>query len=219
MGVRVTGAGRTRSFVEAVFRGAVACFFFFLGPSATLRHCYAQGIFALAGGSVSDIDNSGNVNFTLQFSYPPNFFSCDTGGRQANGFQFYIGTTTNVPQFYPPRPYASLVRGGEIYLGNGLVIRNDGPPDDGDPNSGGWGSVRGTVPFALNGATLTLRVPASMLNVTGPFAYSLLLTSYGGATHAPYTGLSGGAIPVPEPVSGALVALAIVGRWVIRKHA
>lgn len=218
MGVRASGAGRRGFFVEAVSRGAAACFFFFLSFSATLQ-CQAQGSFALVGGSVSDIDNSGNVNFTLQFSYPPDFFSCDAGGRQANGFQFYIGTTTNVPQFYPPRPYASLIRGGEIYLGNGIAIRNDGPPDDGEPNSGGWGAVRGTVPFSLNGSSLTFAVPAAVLNVQGSFAYSLLLTSYGGATHSPYTGASGGDIPLPEPAVGALVTLAILSRWVLRKNA
>jgi hypothetical protein len=159
----------------------------------------AQGGFVLQCGYISDIDTSGNINFTLRLNRAPDFFTSDEYGRQADAFQFYIGTTTNIPVFYPPRPYASLVRGGEIQYGNGLIIRNDGPPDDSDPNSGGWGSVRGTVPFSLNGALLQFSIPADVLNVQGPFAYSLILTSFGAETHDPYTGDSGGPIPVPEP--------------------
>jgi hypothetical protein len=97
------------------------------------------------------------------------------------------------------------------------MIRNDGPPDDSDPQSGGWGSVRGSVPYSLSGETLTLSVPADVLNVQGTFAYSLLLTSFGAATHNPYTGDSGGPIPVPEPASLSLALAAAVTRLFFRK--
>ena len=176
----------------------------------------AQAAFALQGGYITDVDASGDINFTLQFSRTPDFFTCDQYGRQADAFQFYIATTTNVPAFYPPRPYASLIRGGEIQYGNGLVIRNDGPPDDSDPSSGGWGSVRGYVPFSLSGDILMFSVPADILNVQGPFAYSLLLTSFGAATHDPYTGLSGGTIPVPEPTSLSVAFVALAAGFLFR---
>jgi hypothetical protein len=177
----------------------------------------AQGTLTLEAGYVSDIDSFGAVNFTLQFSRTPDFLSLDQYGRQADAFQFYIATSTNIPVFYPPRPYASLIRGGEINYGNGIVIRNDGPPDDSDPHSGGWGSVRGSVPYTLNTDTLTFSVPADVLNVQGTFAYSLLLTSFGAATHNPYAGDSGGPIPVPEPVPLSFAFAAVVTRLCFRK--
>ena len=177
----------------------------------------AYGTFTLEAGSVSDIDNAGNVTFTLQFNRAPDFFSSDQYGRQADAFQFYIATSTNIPLFYPPRPYASLIRGGEIYYDNAIVIRNDGPPDDNDPHSGGWGSIRGSVPYTLNADTLTFFVPADVLDVQGTFAYSLLLTSFGAATHNPYTGDSGGPIPVPEPANFSLALTAALTRLIFRK--
>src|ERR1035437_9322593 len=122
----------------------------------------AQGTFGLQAGYISDIDNSGNVTFTLQFNRAPEFFTCDQYGRQADAFQFYIATSTNIPVFYPPRPYASLIRGGEINFDNAIVIRNDGPPDDNDPHSGGWGSIRGSVPYTLNANILTFSAPADV---------------------------------------------------------
>ena len=176
----------------------------------------AYGTFTLEAGSVSDIDNSGNVTFTLQFNRAPDFFTLDAYDRQADAFQFYIATTTNIPLFYPPRPYASLIRGGEIYYDNAIVIRNDGPPDDNDPHSGGWGSVRGNVPYSLSSQTLIFSVPADVLDVQGPFAYSLLLTSFGAATHNPYTGDSGGPIPVPEPATFSLALAAALTRLFFR---
>jgi hypothetical protein len=172
----------------------------------------AQGTLTLEAGYVSDIDSFGGVNFTLQFSRTPDFLSLDHYGRQADAFQFYIATSTNIPVFYPPRPYASLIRGGEIQYGNGLIIRNDGPSDETDPHSGGWGSVRGSVPYTLNADSLTFSVPADVLNVQGSFAYSLLLTSFGAATHDSYSGDSGGPIPVPEPAPFSLVLAAAVTR-------
>ena len=177
----------------------------------------AEDTLTLEAGSVSAIDNLENVTFTLQFNRAPDFFTCDEFGRQADAFQFYIATTTNIPIFFPPRPYASLIRGGEIHLGDGIIIRNDGPPDDSDPNSGGWGSVRGSVPYSLSGETLSFSVPADVLDVQGPFAYSLLLTSFGAATHNPYTGDSGGPILVPEPSLFSLALVAAITRLCFRK--
>jgi hypothetical protein len=64
----------------------------------------------------------------------------------------------------------------------------------------------------LNADSLTFSVPADVLNVQGSFAYSLLLTSFGAATHDSYSGDSGGPIPVPEPAPFSLVLAAAVTR-------
>lgn len=181
--------------------------------------CRAQGTIVLESGFVSDVDSFGNVNFKLLFNRPPDFFDTDAYDRQADAFQFYIATSTNVPIYYPPRPYASLIRGGEIHYGAGIVVRSDGPPDDSDPHSGGWGSIRGEVGFNVAGDAVWFSVPAGVLGVQGPFAYSLLLTRYGAATRNPYTGESGFPIPVPEPAATTLLLAAFLARVAVRKEA
>jgi hypothetical protein len=181
----------------------------------TLASNAAEGTLTISAGYVSDIDNSGLIDFALQFNRAPDFFTCDDYGRQADAFQFYIATSTNVPVSFPPRPYASLIRGGEISYDNHIVIRNDGPPDEAEPHSGGWGFVRGAVTYTLNTDTLTFSVPAEVLDVQGPFAYSLLLTSFGAATHDPFAGGSGGPISIPEPGPLFLVLAASVARLLL----
>jgi uncharacterized membrane protein len=163
----------------------------------------AQVTFGLTNGYVSNIDGGSNVAFSLTFNQVPDFFALDQSGRQASGFQFYISTSTNTPS----SPYASLIRGDEIHIAGVIPIRDDGQPDTTDPNSGGWGSIRGSVPDVLNGQTLTFSVPASVLNVSGPFGYELVLDSYGGMT-SNYFGASGGPIIPPLPP-------APVGRYTI----
>ena len=69
----------------------------------------------------------------------------------------------------------------------------------------------------MSGSTLTFSVPADVLDVQAPFAYSLLLTSFGAATHNPYTGDSGGPIPVPEPSLFPLALAAAITRLCFRK--
>ena len=173
----------------------------------------AHGAFQLRSGHVGDVDVAGNVPFSLTFNQVPDFFTVDRYGRQAHSFQFYIGRSTNVPRF-STRPFASLIRGEEIRVANDIRIRNDspGPSTDPDPNSGGWGSIRGSVPYTLDGQTMTFAVPATVLNVQGQFGYNFLLFEYGAYVSPQYPGLSGGAIPVvPEPSSAALAALAGVG--------
>jgi probable HAF family extracellular repeat protein len=155
----------------------------------------AQGTFVLTNGYVSNIDAGSNVNFSLTFNQVPDFFTVDQVGRQANGFEFYISTSTNITT---TGPFASIIRGDEIHVAGDLRIRNDNPPDTADTNSGGFGSIRGSVPYVLNGQTLTFSVPASVLNVSGPFGYELDLLSYGGRTSY-YNGLAGGPIIPPPP--------------------
>ena len=200
--VRVTETGK-KTFKGA---GAIAGQYLYALLVACLlsagSRSFADDLFGLTSGYVGNIDHAGNIRFSLTFNQPPDFTTVDSFDRQQNGFQFFIATSPVVPSDSPSRPYASLIRGNEIWVANDIRIRNDGPPDT-DPISGGWGSVRGSVPYRLHGDTLTFFVPASVLNVSGRFGYSLLLTTYGAGNPTVYKGLSGGAIPVcvPEPSS------------------
>ena len=119
------------------YRLAIALRAYFFCVAA---NSHAQGPFLLTSGSVGNIDGGGNVDFSLTFNQVPDFFTVDQFGRQANSFQFYIATSP-FPGLYPPRPYASLIRGEEIHVAGDLRVRNDNPPDP-DPNASGWGSIQ-----------------------------------------------------------------------------
>jgi hypothetical protein len=144
-------------------------------------YAHAQETFQLITASVGNLDGASNVDFCLTFNRAPDFFTVDQYDRPADSFQFYVSTDTNKPNLYPARPYASLIRGDEIHVADDIRVRNDSPPDS-DPDAHGWGSLRGSVPYKLNGQTLTFSIPSSVLNVSGPFGYTLMLTSYGAST-------------------------------------
>ena len=69
----------------------------------------------------------------------------------------------------------------------------------------------------MSGQTLIFSVPADVLNAQGPFAYSLLLTGFGAATHNPYTDDSGGPTSVPEPAFLSLALVVASSGWLFRK--
>ena len=156
--------------------------------------------FSVTSGYVGNPDTQGNVAFSLTFNCVPDFRTVDEYGRSAYNFQFYLATNAVVPPTDqdPPSPYACVIRGpedisviGEIRVrGNPPELMDTNAPPNDDPLSGGWGPVQGSTLYSMTGPTMTFSLPASALNVTGSFAYGLLLVTYGGwSTH--YSGLSG----------------------------
>jgi hypothetical protein len=76
-----------------------------------------------------------------------------------------------------------LIRGDEIHIANAIRVRDARPPVA-DPNAGGWGAIRGSVPFQVraepNGtARVTFSVPFTMLGITGQFAWALETYNFG----------------------------------------
>lgn len=119
--------------------------------------------------------------FTIHFSGPPDFMTADSFGRPRDSFQYWIVYPIDRDPFLPYITPDVLVRGDEIRFGGGIPIRDR--TVDGGPNSGGWGPIRGTVPFVLSGSTLTFTVPRSVLgDPDGRFAYYLGVFSFGGTT-------------------------------------
>ncbi len=103
---------------------------------------------------------TGQVSFVVEFSQRPDFFATDEYGRAANSFQYFVGHS---PSVYP-EDLSSVIRGEEVHFTNGLVVvRSALPEAEGTAQSGGWGAVRGQVPFRLNGYRLRFSVPASLL--------------------------------------------------------
>jgi hypothetical protein len=106
-----------------------------------------------------------DIDFRIVFSQPPDFFTVDTNGRQAIDFQYYT------PE--------SLIRGPEIYITRTTIrIRSYGPPDP-DPAAGGWGPVIATVPFILNGDTVTFSAPFDLFSSSPIFKYQFQVDVFG----------------------------------------
>ncbi len=119
-----------------------------------------------------------SVRFQIIFNRPPDFFTTDERGRQADAFQYLVENDT--PEGERPS-YAAVVRGSEIYLGAGIPIRSAVAAQT-DSASGGWGPVRSRVPFTPNGKTLTFEAPVALLGKepgVGHFKFRLQVYSYG----------------------------------------
>jgi hypothetical protein len=138
---------------------------------------------ALSDSAVYD-PATGLVTFTLVFNRAPDFQSSDAFGRQADSFQYFIYGDLSLPY---PAYYDAIIRGEELHVfSGGLRVRNSTPPDP-DPAAGGWGSIRGVVPYRLEGNVLTFSVSLSTISdhsSDGRFSYSLQLYQYGGLTQS-----------------------------------
>jgi len=162
---------------------------------------------------------TGKVQFMVEFNQSPNFSTVDSVGRQANSFQYFILGDSSLP--YPAK-YDSIIRGDEIDLsGNTLPLRNSVPPVS-DPIAGGWGALRGSVPFNVNGNTLTFSTPLSLISnhsLDGNFAYRLESYEFGALTRF----VDNHSTVATEPGTGALmamggVALFFLYGWSRRRH-
>lgn len=148
------------------------------------------------------------ATFTIAFDHPPDFALRDSLGRPLESFQYEIAPDCTDIDQCPFTAIRAVVRGDEIGSGQQVPIR-DGVENGSDPSpaSGGWGNVRGSVPFRLQGSTLTFSTPLSLLqDPDGDFAYRVFTTS-SGQTESLVTGES---IPLPAALwTGGSLLLAL----------
>jgi hypothetical protein len=136
------------------------------------------GCDSAVSGDLKIVDTKirGQIRFEVPFDHFPDFLTVDQTGRAKDSFQYYIA--------YDPTQQAdsstvegAIVRGEEIHVATALRIRN-ALPSSTDPTSGGWGTVRATVPFEMTfnqdgSAVLSLVASWSDLGISGPFAWVL----------------------------------------------
>ena len=91
------------------------------------------------------------VAFTLVFDEPPDFFSTDALGRQADSFQYFIVGDPTLPY---PSLYDSLIRGEELHLTIDQIPIRDAVT----------AALRGSVPYSLTGAELSFSAPLSLIS-------------------------------------------------------
>jgi hypothetical protein len=130
-------------------------------------------------------ENTKEVLFTINFNKTPDFLSTDEFGRQADSFQYFIEADGKFP-IWRGSPYYSeldaIVRGEEIHVA-GTVRFRKALPSSSDPNSGGWGDIRGSVPYNLNGNTVSFSAPPQLLGDSdGFFSYGLEWYEFGASS-------------------------------------
>jgi hypothetical protein len=134
------------------------------------------------------------ATFSLTFSQPPSFVA--VGGSQLEAFQYEIDTgSEDISKPIPPSSLDTIIRGGEIFeTSNTIPVRD--ATGDGGANSGGFGPVRATLPFTLNGSTLIFTANFSDIGDSdGKFRYRVFTTDMGAIT-ADTQGTTA-AIPLP----------------------
>jgi hypothetical protein len=180
------------------------------------------------------MSDGSNIEFHTIFNRMPDFFTLDTFRRQADSFQFYIDANLNDPTPFNSYLVDVLIRGEEIHVGGGIPIRDAQPFGSGGPDSGGWGPLVGSVAYNLsvlgNGeAKLKFAVPTNLIN--GPFLYGVETYGYGRATSSDVRTFPGppedfstqasgpAASATPEPQSGVVVVMSLVGIYILRRWA
>jgi hypothetical protein len=157
--------------------------------------------------------DTGDVNFTIEFNQVPDFLSVDSVGRQANSFQYFIIGDASLPY---PENYDAIFRGEEIHItGDTLRIR-DSRPSDSDPIAGGWGAIRGSVPYSLFGNVVAFSAPLSLISdhsTDGSFRYELESSVYGSTTRHVVTQSTGWIVPEPSTAVHWVVGGLITGCW------
>ena len=188
----------------------------------TLGAAIFAGCFLLSidrADAVTVIDNvttvnfeTETVNFQITFASAPDFSSTNLNPsgppsnvlRQADSFQYYIGVYGSPIVSFGVPNFQTVIRGGEIYLGGGIPIREGISQTPVLPGSGGWGPVRGVVPFTLNNNVLEFVVSFAVLNEpTGIFPYVLDVFEFGGTMQSFHVFSSDGTLP-PVPLPAAL---------------
>jgi hypothetical protein len=146
---------RCRSlFLVVVTIGLIA----FATPAAATQNSR----FTIVSQSAHYERHNATVTFTIVFNRKPNFLATDMYGRQQDSFQYYI---VGDPSLSYPANYDSIIRGEEIHVTRTSIrIRNGYPPDYSDPNSGGWGTIRGTAPLTVRGRVLRFSTPLRVIS-------------------------------------------------------
>ena len=125
--------------------------------------------------------DTGVSDFLITFDSTPDFFNVDSFGRQADSFQLFIDTNPSPTPFDAATLWhnaTTIIRADEIQVFDDIRIR-DRAPTSGDACSGGWGPIRGFVPFSISGASVSFSVPDNLLGVDGHFSYLLEGYNYG----------------------------------------
>ncbi|MHC5938115.1 hypothetical protein [Nostoc sp.] len=143
----------------------------------------AQAVLLVESESAVVNPDAKEVLFTVNFNQVPDFFTVDKFNRHSNSFQYFIDPDGELPILNASPIYSnfsSIIRGEEIPIAGDIRIRDVFSVGASEPNSGGWGKIRGSVPYSLDGNVLKFSAPLQLIGDSdGLFSYQLLLTEFG----------------------------------------
>ena len=134
---------------------------------------------------------SGTLKFVLQLRNNPDFKSVDFAGRQADSFQIFICFNRKTLNPSVPDLVDVIIRGEEIHSLNRIPVR-DARPRERQRSAGGWGAVRGTLPYTVHRekfqTVLIFEAPFYMLGVNRlthrSFAYQFDIYRFGATAYS-----------------------------------
>jgi hypothetical protein len=175
--------------------------------SARVAHGATNDDFHLVDQSVLVDTTAGTATFRLDFGHEPRFFVPEGATEQPDGFQIEVDGDHNT--FDHPIQFEeidSVVRGAEIFGGDEIPVRD--PQGDGGATAGGWGPVRATLPFELQGSTLTFTTGLDTIgDQDGKFRYRIITTENGSLVSE----VNAAIIPVPIALWGGMMMLGGAG--------
>jgi hypothetical protein len=170
---------------------------------------YAGAVpFQLVSYDVTNNKAARTATFTLVFNRTPDFSVQGEPARQVNAFQCEIDADYSGFDSRSTLPFNDIdtvIRGSEIWEGNGLPIRNrDG---NGGQFAGGWGPAREFVPLTIDANVISFTTAWGALGDTdGRFRYRLYTTDAGQLSSE----ASGAVIPLPPAaVTGGAVLVTV----------
>jgi hypothetical protein len=174
-----------------------------LAALAPVAAAYGDAIdFSIVSQEVT-VDRDADVaNFTVTFSRTPLFVEVDA--NDGDVFQYEIDAdSTDANADLPLSDVDAVIRGGEIFEGKGIPVREPAGLVP-DPDAGGWGPIRALLPFDLDDNIITFSAPLSALGATdGSFRYRALTIENGELTSR----IVGATVPTPAALGPGLALL------------
>ena len=174
----------------------------------------ARASFRIASDSVEFDNQDRTTTFSLSFDSRPDFMTTDHFGREEDSFQYFFDPSANTN----PLSLTSgetIIRGEEIHVADTLRIR-DALGDHSGPNAGGWGKIRGTVPFTVSDDTIRFTVGWNVLGQSNDhFRYAVETYEFGSLNDTRVR-----LIPLPSALwaGGATLMIVVIAQIIRSRH-
>ena len=151
---------------------------------------------------------SRRTTFSFTFTEPPDFWTTDAGGHPANAFQVFYDAEPTGDEVGFAGDDVVIIRGAEIRFANSIPVRESlNETGEEFPNAEGWGAMRGSAGYELDGATISFTTSWELLRETdGEFGYRLFALEQAELTHE-VTFFSRILVPLPPAVLFGIAGL------------
>src|SRR5579862_3426142 len=151
---------------------------------------------------VTENNATGDVTFTIDFGHAPDLADVDAMNRPDDAFEIQVAPNNVDPMIDP----VTVIRSDEVQFGSKITVRDAMPADLTDPHAGGWGPLRGSVPFTVKGNDVSFTASLKLMGLpNGMFDFATTTSHFGDETAFAETDMH--AVPLPSSIAGALAIL------------